>query len=264
MILILFRGKEAIGYQDIIPEDYDSLNYLAFGKISLKEGLEYTSLTGGFETALVILTGRVTIACESEKWNHLGDRNNVFDGKATAVYIPCQSEYQVVAETNDVHIAVCKVKAESKFTPFVVRPNEISAHPRGRNMWQREVNDIIGDNGDGRVQRIMLGETYLQAGHWSSYPPHKFYADDEPAIEAFFHYQFNPRQGYGIQMHYTMDQSIDEAYIVRGGDCIAINKGYHPLSAAGGYQIHYLWFMAREAGRVLIPYFDPEHIWLNE
>ncbi|NTZ20420.1 5-deoxy-glucuronate isomerase [Paenibacillus sp. JMULE4] len=258
----LFKAKEAAGYQDIITEDHD-LKYVAFGKISLTaEGEDYSSQTGGYETALVLLTGKVTVACENEKWTDLGERNNVFKGKATAVYIPCQSGYQVTAQSNDVQIAVCKVKAESKYAPFVVRPNEVVAHPRGKETWRREVNDIIGDNGEGRVHRMILGETYLQPGHWSSYPPHKF-SSNERHLEAFFYYQFNPEQGYGIQMHYTEDQSIDQAYVVRHGDSFAVDRGYHPLSAAGGYPIYYLWVMAGDDGRTLVPYFDPAHEWLK-
>lgn len=261
----LFRSKEAAGYQDIINEDNGILHYLALGKIVLSEGKQFTSSTGGYETALVILSGKVTIACDNEKWTDLGERKHVFDGKATAVYIPCQSEYQVIAQTNDVQIAVCKVKAEDKFKPFVVRPSEVVVNYRGKDTWQREVQDIIADNGNGRVHRMILGETYNQPGHWSSYPPHKhdgeFYPE-EPNLEEVYHYQMNPGQGFGIQLHYTKDRNIDQAYIVRNGDSFAIDKGYHPVSAAGGYQIYYLWFMAGETGRTLKPFDDPEHQWL--
>ncbi|WP_269320620.1 hypothetical protein [Bacillus sp. UNC41MFS5] len=38
-----YKAKESNGYQDIFPEDSPLLKYLAFGKISLKEGQEYTS-----------------------------------------------------------------------------------------------------------------------------------------------------------------------------------------------------------------------------
>lgn len=261
----LFRSKEAAGYQDIIHEHNDLLKYLAMGKIVLSEGQQYAGATGAYETALVILSGKASIACETEKWTDLGERDHVFDGKATAVYIPCQSEYQVIAQSNDLQIMVCKVKAETKFKPFVVRPDEVVVNQRGKETWQREVQDIIADNGDGRVHRIILGETYSRPGHWSSYPPHKhdgeFYPE-EPDLEEVYHYQIHPAQGFGIQLLYTKDQSIDEAYIVRHGDSFAIDKGYHPVGAGGGYQVYYLWFMAGETGRTLNPYDDPEHQWL--
>src|SRR4051812_35081367 len=111
----LFKAKEAAGYQDVIKEGNETLNYLALGTISLLLGETFKSETGDFETVLVILSGKATVLCAEKKWNHLGDRNSVFDGKATVVYIPCDSEYQVISETNQLEIAVCKVKAEIKF-----------------------------------------------------------------------------------------------------------------------------------------------------
>jgi 5-deoxy-glucuronate isomerase len=254
------------GYKDIIPEKNPYLNYLAFGRLQLKSGEDYSGKTGGYETALVLLSGRASVACEGQQWSGLGGRSNVFEGKATAVYVPCQSEYTVHAESDAV-IAVCKVKADQKFAPFVVGPEEVVVHQRGKNTWQREVHDIIADNAEGRVQRMILGETFNQAGHWSSYPPHKhdgeFYPE-EPNLEEVYHYQVNPEQGFGVQLHYTKDGSIDQAYIIRHGDSFAIDKGYHPVSAAGGYQVYYLWFMAGEEGRTLKPYEDPDHKWLTK
>ncbi|MCM3726520.1 5-deoxy-glucuronate isomerase [Neobacillus cucumis] len=259
------KAKEFEGYQDIFQEESPYLKYLAFGKITLKAGQEYTSETNGYETALVLLRGTATIACEGQTWEKLGGRENVFSEKATAAYIPCHSKYVIKAET-DLDVAVCKVKAEEKFVPFIVRPDDVVINQRGKNNWKREVHDIIADNADGRVQRIILGETFNLPGEWSSYPPHKHDGEhypEEPNLEEIYHYQANPKQGFGVQLHYTKDGSIDDAYIIRNGDSFAIDKGYHPVNAAGGYQIYYLWFMAGEEGRTLKPYDDPDHKWVH-
>jgi len=259
------KAKQAEGYQDIIKEDDQLLKYLAFGKVSLKQGQSYESQTGGFETALVILTGKASVAAEGEKWDHLGGRNSVFEGKATTVFVSCQSAYQIIAET-DIEVAVCKVKAEEKFAPFIVTPEEVVVHQRGKAQWNREVHDIIADNADNRVQRMILGETFNKPGQMSGYPPHKHdgeFAPEEPNMEEIYYYQVNPQQGFGVQLHYTKDQSIEEAHIIRHGDSFAIDKGYHPVMAAGGYEVYYLWFMAGDSGRKLKPYEDPDHRWLN-
>ncbi|MGF6947855.1 5-deoxy-glucuronate isomerase [Neobacillus sp. B4I6] len=260
-----YKANEVEGYQEIFQEDSPLLKYLAFGKILLKAGQEYTSGTNDFETALVLLKGTAAISCEGQTWEELGGRENVFSGKATTAYIPCYSEYVIKAET-DLDVAVCKVKAEEKFEPFVVRPDDVVIHQRGKNNWKREVHDIIADNADGRVQRMILGETFNHAGEWSSYPPHKHDGEHYPEelnLEEIYHYQANPKQGFGVQLHYTKDGSIDDAYIIRNGDSFAIDKGYHPVNAAGGYQVYYLWFMAGEEGRTLRPYDDPDHKWVH-
>ena len=57
---------------------------------------------------------------------------------------------------------------------------------------------------------------------------------------------------------YTEDRGLDEAYTIEQNDVVVIPRGYHPLCAAGGYKLYYLWILAGEK-RVLIPYDDPEH-----
>ncbi|WP_236838483.1 5-deoxy-glucuronate isomerase [Caldalkalibacillus salinus] len=261
-----YKAEKIEGYQDIIAESDALLDYLALAKISLKEKETVSKQTAGFETVLVILSGKATIRTEGIQWEQLGGRKNVFEGQATAAYIPCHSEYEVEAETN-VEIAVCKALADVKHEPFVIRPDDIVVHQRGQQMWQRKVHDIIADNADGRVQRIVLGETFNDPGHWSGYPPHKHdgeHAPEEPNLEEIYHFQLNPSHGFGVQLHYTKDGKIDDAYTIRQGDSFAIDVGYHPVNAAGGYQVYYLWFMAGNTGRKLNPYEDPDHKSLND
>jgi len=260
-----FKAKNVEGYQDIVSEDFNKMEYLALGKLYLKSGSQYEGHTGDYETVLVILTGKATIACEDKEWSGLGGRTSVFDGKGTAVYVPCRSDYTVVAES-DVHIAVCKAKADQKFKPFVVQPDEVIVNHRGKDLWTREVHDIIPDSLENKVQRIILGETFNDAGKWSSYPPHKHDVDnlpEEACLEEIYHYQIDPEQGFGVQMHYTEDGEIDDAFIVRQGDSFAVNKGYHPVVAAGGYKLYYLWFLAGKSKRVLCPKDEEAHLWLK-
>ncbi len=42
-----------------------------------------------------------------------------------------------------------------------------------------------------------------------------------------------------------------------------IRSGFHPVAAASGYELYYLWVMAGE-GRVMMPYLDPAHAWVHE
>ncbi|MDG5786915.1 5-deoxy-glucuronate isomerase [Evansella sp. AB-P1] len=260
-----YKADQVDGYQEIVHEDDNLLEYLALAKLSLKKGESFNKGTGKYETALVILSGTATITVEENTWENLGGRKNVFDGKATAVYAPCQSHFNITAES-ELEVAICKSLAEEKFSPFVVKPEELVVNHRGKEQWKREVHDIIADNGEGRVHRIVLGETFNDPGNWSGYPPHKHDGEhfpEEPDLEEIYHFQVNPEQGFGVQLHYTKDLSIDEAHIIRHGDSFAIDKGYHPVNAAGGYQVYYLWFMAGKTGRKLYPYEDPDHRWLN-
>ena len=109
----------------------------------------------------------------------------------------------------------------------------------------------------------MVGETINPPGNWSSYPPHKHdrhAPPDEVALEELYYYRFKPETGFGVQLIY--DDRDETARIVRDGDVVAIPSGYHPVVAAPGYSLYYLWVMAGE-GRMLAPYFDPTHAWVQ-
>ena len=110
----------------------------------------------------------------------------------------------------------------------------------------------------------MLGETINPPGNWSSYPPHKHdrhAPPEEVALEEVYYYRFKPDGGFGVQLIY--DDRDERALIVRDGDVVAIPSGYHPVVAAPGYTLYYLWVMAGE-GRQLAPFFDARHAWVQE
>ena len=263
-----FYGKKEniVGYTTVVDDDA-KLEVIGFDLISLEPGESLTHESGEYELGLVILSGTCDVKCGDFKARALGKRRNVFDGKPTTVYSPRDSEYTVKAlEFGSLEIGVCKVKADVKYEPFVVMPEEITTEHRGKLTWQRDVNDIITGKYEGRVDKIVLGETYGCAGQWSSYPSHKHDTDNMPYevnMEEIYHFKVNPKQGFGIQVMYNDDKSLSESYIVRDGDSIAIKEGYHPVAAAPGYSVYYLWVMAGKSGRKLTPCDDPDHAWVK-
>lgn len=262
----IFRAKQQLGYIPVVDESTcDALEFCRFGLVSLAGGQSYKGDTGDCEVVLVVLGGKANISVAGEHWNAVGERTDVFGGKAHAVYAPVGSDFTITeAVGSTLQMAVCAVKADEKFAPFVVTPEEVVVHHRGTQTWTREVHDIIGDNGDGRVQRIVLGETYGDPGGWSSYPPHKHdeVSEQETKLEEIYFFQMKPENGFAVQLLYTDDREIFESHIVRHGDSFAIHKGYHPVVAAGGYRVYYLWFLGGAHGRKLLPLDQPEHRWL--
>ena len=191
----------------------------------------------------------------------------MFDGKPTTVYVPRDSKYEVTATGSMMlEIGVCKVKARKKYEAFVIDANDVTTEHRGKLNWQRDVNDIITSKYEGKVDRIVLGETYSMPGQWSSYPSHKHDTDNLPFevnMEEIYHFKVNPGQGFGIQVMYSDDMSLRESYIIKNGDSVAIKNGYHPVAAAPGYQVYYLWVMAGADTRQLTPCDDPNHAWVK-
>jgi len=105
-----------------------------------------------------------------------------------------------------------------------------------------------------------VGETYGVPGNWSSFPPHRHECHRPPQeteLVEVYHFRVAPAERFGVQLLYTEDGEMSEAFIVRNGDTVEIPKGYHPVGAPPGVNLYYLWFLAGNHGRKMIPYDDP-------
>jgi 5-deoxy-glucuronate isomerase len=124
---------------------------------------------------------------------------------------------------------------------------------------------VVGENVP-QAQRLVVGETFNPPGNWSSYPPHKHEVDaypEEVRMEEIYYYRLNPPQGFGLQRIYTDDRSLDLACAVEDGDTVLLPRGYHPVVAAPGYQLYYLWMLAGHTDRRMKPRDDAEHTWVK-
>ena len=259
------RGSPGEGYVRFCTAGRD-LAHLGFGTCLLAEGQSWAVDTGGDEFLAVILRGRVDAAAGAESWTGLGGRPSVFAGRATAVYVPPGQRLTLRAHGGAALVALCQAPLSPGAAvpaPYVVRPEEVRVSPRGRAPFAREVHDILDE---GRpAARLVVGETFNAPGNWSSYPPHK-HDEQRPGAEArleeLYYFQLEPEQGFGAQFLYTADGSLDETHRVRQGDVTLLPRGYHPVAAAPGYALYYLWVMAGE-GRRLLPADDPAHAWVK-
>jgi 5-deoxy-glucuronate isomerase len=82
-------------------------------------------------------------------------------------------------------------------------------------------------------------------------------------MEEIYYFRCNPAQGFGMQRVYTDDRSLDEACVVEDGDTMLLPAGYHPVVAAPGYQLYYLWMLAGPNDRRMRPNDDPAHAWVK-
>ena len=261
---LLFRLAPQDGYTTVIPREQTGLEFLEFGLLRLGADTEWKGETGDSEAALVVLGGRCDIEAAGQRWAGLGERGDVFDRKATAVYLPAGSAFSVRAGSSvGVQIGVCKALAQPGGSPAVVGPEDVKSRTVGAHNWRREVQDIIGANVP--AQRLLVGETYNEPGAWSSYPPHKHDVaslPDEVKLEEIYYFRVAPPAGFGIQRIYTGDGAMDEVYAIRDGDTVVIPRGYHPVAAAPGYRVYYLWMLAGPE-RIMRPRDDPAHAWVH-
>ena len=212
----------------------------------------------GQEGALVLVEGDVTFD------GVRAQRSSVFDQRATAVYLPSGSSV-VAGATRDAEIVFTTTIGydleDVGEEPMVVYPDGVVVHPRGQPGWQRDVHDVIADTVPAR--HLLVGETFNEPGQWSSFPPHKHDGvDGEPQLEEVYYYRFDHPEGFGFQGLYEAD-GVAEAVFLRHGSVVGIPRGYHPVCAAPGYRLYYLWALVGDQ-RQLAMHEDPVHRWLND
>jgi len=113
----------------------------------------------------------------------------------------------------------------------VIPPDEVSDEERGEGATFRRVRTYV-DAGP-----LIVGETLNPPGLWSSYPPHRH------EHEEIYLYRFDPPDGFGMQMRSESDDD-ERGVVVRDGRIERITSGWHPVVAAPGSTLYYLWALA--------------------
>jgi len=254
----LYRVPRDEGLQLLQRRGAGGAKELTTWRLRLRAGTDHSYSAAGEETVLVMQSGTGSVAVAGQSF--AVSRKDVFDERATAVYVPPGASATISA-TSDLEAILASTPATGGGPPALMTPGDVRVNARGRGNYAREVHDIFVN--DSVARRIMIGETFNPAGHWSSYPPHKHDGrDGEPVLEEVYYFRISPPQGFGQQLLYTADgESV--AHVVRDGDAVLLPYGYHPVSSPPGYRLYYLWAMAG-AERRLALHEDPAHRWIHE
>jgi len=113
----------------------------------------------------------------------------------------------------------------------VIPPGDVGDEERGEGATLRRVRTYV-DAGP-----LIVGETLNPPGLWSSYPPHRH------EHEEIYLYRFDPPDGFGMQMRSESDAD-ERGVVVRDGRIERITSGWHPVVAAPGATLYYLWALA--------------------
>jgi 5-deoxy-glucuronate isomerase len=258
----------ALGYTQLVTPGVQPVEHIDFGILRLEGGQSYESASGGYELGLVILSGTCSVRVDDQRFDDLGGRESVFDGRATGVYVPCGAQLAVHAASTGVEMAVCRCATDSKHPTRVVRPADVVAREVGGPGFKRYVHDILGP--DMEASSLIVGETFTVAGNWSSFPPHKHDVEappDEVQQEELYFYKIRPAEGFGVQYLYSRSDSphgaLDQALSLHEDDVTLMPFGYHPVAAPPGYDVYYLWFLAGQT-RLMRPHDDPMYAWIKE
>jgi 5-deoxy-glucuronate isomerase len=254
----LYRLPRQPGLQLLQRRRDGGARELTTWRLRLDAGSTHHFAAAGEETVLVLQSGTGSVEVAGRTFAVA--RQDVFTERASAVYLP-PGETAVISAASELEAVLMSTPASPGGAPALMRPEDVRVNARGRDIYAREVHDIFVT--DPHAQRLMVGETINPPGHWCSFPPHKHEGrDGEPVLEEVYYFRISPAQGFGQQMIYTPDGECI-AHVVRDGDAVLLPYGYHPVAAAPGYRLYYLWALAG-AERRLALHEDPDHRWIHE
>ncbi len=237
--------KEELGYKKIITSRNSPLTYAEMDMLVLTKDQQFEIDEVDKEFVALVLYGQCDIYGEGFEFKAVGKRastmevvgaENVYVGKNTKFTIKCVSER--------VKVAIAKAPAPKYFKPQCIRADEIKLARFGKETFVRDVAFTFPETMESNF--LYIGEYWVKNGFWASFPPHKHDVENgvEGALDEIYYYEFDKEQGFGMQMVYTADNTINEAYKIVNGDAVEIPAGYHPMAVAPGYQNYTLWIMA--------------------
>jgi len=141
-------------------------------------------------------------------------------------------------------LAVGSAPAEGRLAPRLIRPEEVGEEVRGTGTNTRYVRNVLPASAPAECLQVV--EVVTPGGHWSSYPPHKHDSDSEgeTQLEETYYHRLARPGGFAFQRVYTDDRTLDETMTVEDRDVVLVPRGYHPVSAAHGFDLYYLNVMA--------------------
>ena len=260
MTKLLVRSAAEVDHEHRVLEltvDRAGWKYVGFEVVRLRSGEPLARDTGQREACLVWLSGTASALVGTKRFDKVGKRRSVFDGKPQAVYAPPGTPVRVTAGRGGCEIAIGWAPAGGKREPQLF--DDARVEERGEGVASRTIHQILMEDRD--AERLLVTEVLTPAGHWSSYPPHKHDTDDPPTetyLEEIYYFRLKDPRGFALQRVYTSDRSLDESVAAVDGDLVLVPRGYHTVSAAPGYDTYYLNVMAGPRREWKIT-FDPDH-----
>jgi 5-deoxy-glucuronate isomerase len=161
-------------------------------------------------------------------------RDDVFSAAGWSALVPPGCDLSI--DGGDIQATVVWRASERNAEPRVIDPASVADEQRGQGTTTRRVRTYVG------AGPLIVGETLNPPGGWSSWPPHRH------DHEELYLYRFAPSHGFGVHVGY--DEEGDRPVMVRDGSIERITAGWHPVVAAPGFTMYYLWALAGDADTV--------------
>jgi len=268
--LLIKADVEIANYQYISSEEA-GWEHLNFEAREMKKGEAWAGNTGENEFLFVLLGGNFGAQTSKGNWHTAKGRKDVFSGLPHALYLPPQTEFSIVADSENLDLACGWCKTDQVHPAQFITPEKVEKmgiELRGGDNASRQINRLLPPGSD--CHRLVCVEVYTPSGNWSSFPAHKH--DNvkidpttgnvlEAELEEIYFYKMDKPQGFAIQKVYTDDRSLNEITEPHNNDAVLVPRGYHPVIAGHGYNVYYLNFLAG-SHQSLANTDDPDHRWI--
>jgi 5-deoxy-glucuronate isomerase len=255
------------GSQGVNGLDTNPCTLLDFSRLVLPDAGSFDGATGDRELLLVLFGGRCTVQVAGKTFAQVGGRPNPFSGKPHAVYLPAGSSYVITAHGH-LDAGLCSAPSDLQTEPYVIRPEQVVQVDAGAANFSRTLFNILTTSSQPELPaaKLLVGETFVPSGNWSTYPPHKHEVENLPHEvyhEEMYYFRVNPGEGFGLCRHYSAERGYDQAYTIKDSTIFMAPHGYHTTCSAPGYTNYFLWFLAGP-GRTQAVALDPEIAWVQK
>ncbi len=213
------------------------------GRIGLGRGRGPASGQTGSAVAWLLVEGGSGGLAVGDLGAEIAGRSDVFEAPGWSALVPAGTP---LAVEGDLRYSVVWRSWAGTVAPRLIPPDEVVQERRGEGPDERQVRTCIGEG------PLIVGETLNSPGRWSSWPPHRH------EQEEVYLYRFGPAHGFGVQV-LAREDGVERATVVRDGHIERIRFGYHPVVAAPGAAMYYLWALAGER-ETLTPEIDPRYV----
>ena len=208
---------------------------LRMRKVMRHEGLE----TREDESAVVVVSGTTTVRTAKEAFD-LGEKDVAYLPRGTSFSIESSGPSDILWVT---------APGEKVYQPYVRRFGDVKPVVSGQTAFTRHIYTVIGEKE--QANRLIVGFVEGDEGNWTSFPPHRH--DGKPEVYVFY----GMGKRFGVQV---VAGDEEAAYVVRDGDAVLFERGYHPNVATPGVGMKFVWIISADPkDRNLAVEFHPEY-----
>jgi 5-deoxy-glucuronate isomerase len=146
-------APKGTGWFTVVSPQLGQTKQITFSLLRLEAGSEYEGQVGG-ETVAVLLSGIMDAEVDGRRWSSVGQRRDVFSGKAYALYLPSNARFRIRANTF-VELAFGTVPAPTGGEPTLITPDQVKSRSVGLFNWRRDIDDIVDSSFPAR--RLLVG-----------------------------------------------------------------------------------------------------------